>query len=102
MAVHEHPLEHQETIIATGVSFEDWLRGYDDTFTELDNGVVIQMSPVRITHSNLSKFLLMFIEAYLSERPIGIAQPVPFAMKTGSKSGREPDIRLSSTIGSST
>ncbi len=94
MAVHEHPLENQETILATGVSFEDWLRDYDDTFTELENGVVIQMSPVRLRHSNLSQFFIMFFNAYLSERPIGVVQASPFAMKTGSKSGREPDIMV--------
>jgi Uma2 family endonuclease len=94
MAVQEHPLEGKETILANGVSFEDWLRDYADTFTELENGVVITMSPLRLVHSNLSQFFIMYFNAYLSQRPIGVVQASPFAMKTGEKSGREPDIMV--------
>jgi Uma2 family endonuclease len=94
MAVQEHPLEGRENTLATGVSFEDWLRDYADTFTELENGVVNTMSPVQRVHSNLSQFFIMFLNAYLAERPIGMVQSSPFVMRTGEKSGHEPDIMV--------
>lgn len=83
----------QGQVVATGVSFEDYLEKYAHDYAELVDGVVIQMSPVELQHDAISRFLENLFEAYLTLAGGGLVLQAPVVMKMGTKS-REPDLMV--------
>ena len=82
-----------QSIIATDVSWDDYMEKYAAVFAEWIDGVVISMTPVRFRHNKLSLFLAYFFETYLSRTGGGEVLHSPFVMKL-SKSAREPDVQV--------
>jgi Uma2 family endonuclease len=82
-------------IIATGVSFEEYLDKYAGDFCELVEGNVIKMSPIHEDHDKLTRYLASLLDAYFEIRPIGQIRIAPFVMKISSDSPkREPDLQI--------
>jgi Uma2 family endonuclease len=91
------PLERKISgeIIATGISFEDYLDRYAANFCEWIDGVVIRMSPVHDYHDKLSLYLAVLLEAYFEIKPIGRVRHDPFVMKLSAINvSREPDLQV--------
>jgi len=86
-------INRQNQIIATGVTFEEYLEKYAHDFAEFVDGVVIKMSPVELLHDALSRFLENLFEAYLELLGGGLVLQAPVVMKTEKKS-REPDLMV--------
>jgi len=82
-------------ILATGVSFEEFLDKYAADFCELEYGVVIKMSPIHEVHDRLVRYLAMLLEAYFTLKPIGQIRQEPFVMRSHADlPAREPDIQV--------
>jgi Uma2 family endonuclease len=83
-------------IIATDVSWAQYLASYAGDGCELVEGVVIKVSPVHITHDDLTIFLRFLLESYFELNPIGQARNAPFVMRLPNRShyGREPDVMV--------
>ncbi|MEO8609479.1 MAG: Uma2 family endonuclease [Chloroflexota bacterium] len=82
-------------IIATGVSFEDYLEHYAANFCEWVDGEVIRMSPIHENHDKLSLYLAVLLEAFFEIKPIGTVRHDPFVMKLSAiKVSREPDLQV--------
>lgn len=82
-----------ETIIATDVTFEEYLERYAHDYCEWVEGTVIQMSPASKPHNALIGYLFILIQAYFEWKPIGEVIIPPFVMKLSTtKRGREPDL----------
>jgi Uma2 family endonuclease len=82
-------------IVATGISFEDYLEQYAADFCEWVEGNVIQMSPVHDYHDGMTLYVATLLSAYFELKPIGRIRREPFVMKqTAPLSGREPDIQV--------
>ena len=65
----------------------------EDIHTEWVHGKVVFMSPISREHSNVFKFLLKVLLAFVEERDLGEIHSDPFQMKTGpALPGRSPDI----------
>ena len=91
------PLERKVSgeIVATGVSFEDYLERYAAHFCEWVDGVVIRMSPIHKTHDSLSRYAARLLEAYFEVNPIGQIRQAPFVMRISRvKVSREPDLQV--------
>lgn len=82
-------------VIATGVTFEEYMDKYAGDFCELVAGEVIKMSPVTAEHVLLCAFLFNLFQSYFALRPIGKVMAAPFVMKLPtSKPKREPDLQI--------
>lgn len=82
-------------VIATNVTFEEYLEKYAADFCELVEGNVIKMSPVHERHDIIGRYLAMLFEAYFDARPIGVIRQAPFVMKVPAIDlSREPDIQV--------
>jgi Uma2 family endonuclease len=82
-------------VVATGVSLEDYMAHYAETFHEWVKGAVIKMSPVSLQHTLLTKYLLYLLDAYFEINPIGRALHAPFVMRLeAAESSREPDLQV--------
>lgn len=82
-------------IVALGVSAEDYMAQYAETFHEWVEGVVIKMSPASRIHSLLTLFFANWWNAYCTFNPIGELLPAPFVMKMESIGRfREPDLQI--------
>lgn len=80
-------------ILATGVTFEEYLERFAGMHRELVDGNVIKMSPVSLSHNNLRLYLIGLFSAYFGHRPIGKILSQPFVQRlllVDSK--REPDL----------
>lgn len=84
----------QENIIATGVSFDEYMEKYAADFCEWIDGVVIKMSPVTDTHDIITRLLSNLLEAYLELRPIAVLREDPFVLKLSDTISREPDLQV--------
>src|SRR5215211_7812228 len=83
-----------EEIVATDVSYEDYLDYYAENFHEWDNGVV-KMSPVQKRHAQLSNYILQLLLAYFELKPIGEVINAPFVMRLAAqKYSPEPDLQV--------
>jgi len=82
-------------IIATGVSWEDYIKHYAAYYYEWVEGTVVKMSPAGLPHNDLISYLLKLLEFYFELRPIGrvILSPFPMKMAAISRS-REPDLMV--------
>lgn len=82
-------------IIATGVSFEDYLAQYAADFCEWVEGNVIQMSPIHERHDRITLYLAVLIAAYFELKPIGQLRREPFVMRLPQINiAREPDLQV--------
>jgi Uma2 family endonuclease len=82
-------------IVATDVSFEDYMARYALTFHEWVRGVVIQMSPASRVHDDLTIYLRQWLNIYFELNPIGQALNAPFVMSVEAiGAGREPDVQV--------
>jgi Uma2 family endonuclease len=85
----------RETILAQGVSFEDYLNGKYGVHTEWIDGVVIAMSPVSAQHDSLARFLDDLLGWYLELTDGGRVLREPMVMKpTPDSPAREPDLQV--------
>ena len=83
----------RETILAQGVSFEDYLNGKYGVHTEWIDGVVIAMSPVSIAHNRLRDFLSDVFRVLLDLTGGGEVFTDPVVMKpTPDSPARQPDL----------
>jgi Uma2 family endonuclease len=81
--------------VATGVSADDFLAVYAETFHEWAEGVVIKMSPASRRHTLLTQYLIQWLNAYFSLRPVGKVFNAPFVMRLDAlERFREPDIQV--------
>ena len=82
-------------IMATDVSFEEYLERYAADFCEWVGGTVEKMSPVHERHDLLTQYILLLGRAYFDLRPIGTIRQAPFVMRLQSTGiSREPDIQI--------
>ena len=82
-------------IIATDVSFEDFLTQFDGQSVEWINGVVIAMSPVSQRHNDLTVFLITLFDFFLPQSSGGRIFHEPMVMRARPDlPGRSPDIMI--------
>lgn len=82
-------------VIATGVSYEDFLADYDGQHMEWVYGDVIQRSPVSQTPDDLTRFLRMLFQGFLELTGGGRVLQGPMVMKSmKGLPGREPDLQV--------
>ncbi|MBN1562342.1 MAG: Uma2 family endonuclease [Anaerolineae bacterium] len=82
-------------IVANGISAEDYLAQYAETFHEWVEGAVIKMSPASLRHMLLTQYLLQWLNIYFARNPIGQVLIAPFVMRvTSIESFREPDLQV--------
>jgi Uma2 family endonuclease len=81
-------------IIATGVSFDDFMNGYHQQRVEWVEGAVIEMPGISLKHANLSKFLLFFLQAYLEASSGGQVFQDPMLMVLPGGATRAPDLQV--------
>lgn len=80
-------------ILATGVSFEEYLEKFAGIHCELVGGVVIKMSPAGLIHNTIQNYLYMLLSAYFTLRPIGRVISQPFTQRLPNvEPKREPDL----------
>jgi Uma2 family endonuclease len=82
-----------EDIVATDVSFEDYLDHHAEHHREWINGVVVKTVAISERHDELYSFLRRMLEAYFAFNPIADVRGEPFVMKLPTR-GREPDIMV--------
>ncbi len=82
-------------VIASGVTFEDYLERFAGQHVELEYGNVVKMSPIHERHDQLSRYLAMLLEAYFAMQPIGTLRQDPFVMKSRDDLPvRQPDLQI--------
>jgi Uma2 family endonuclease len=80
-------------ILATGVSFEEYIEKFAGIHCELVGGVVFKMSPAGLLHNAIQNYLYMFLSAYFSLKPIGQVISQPFTQRLFNvEPKREPDL----------
>jgi Uma2 family endonuclease len=86
---------HTGEILATGVSFEEYLERFAGVHCELVDGYVIKMSPIHERHDKLVRYGALLFEAYFALNPIGEIRQDPFVMSTlPDLPKRQPDIQV--------
>lgn len=84
-----------ERILATDIPFETYLQQFAGRHAEWIQGEVIDVSPATSRHALLASYLLVLLQAYFEQRPIGKVIPAPFGMKLSEvPSQREPDLQV--------
>jgi Uma2 family endonuclease len=87
------PDVQKSTLIASGVSFEDYLEHHAEFRREWKDGVVIEIAPIGIRHEDDRDYLRDLFRAYFALNPIGRVMGEPFVMKLPTmRRGREPDL----------
>lgn len=82
-------------IVATGVSADEYMTQYAETFHEWVEGVVIKMSPSSLKHEALMRYFLILFSAYFELNPVGKVLGQPFVMRLAEVgSFREPDLQI--------
>ncbi len=82
-------------IIAGGISAEDYLAQYAETYHEWVKGNVIKMSPISEQHDLLTVYLRLMLDTYFDLKSTGCARNAPFVMRLESAGAfREPDIQI--------
>ena len=86
---------HTGEILATGVTFEEYLERFAGMHCELVDGNVIKMSPIHERHDKLTRYGALLFEAYFAINPIGEIRQDPFVMSTLPElPKRQPDIQV--------
>ncbi|MCD4685310.1 MAG: Uma2 family endonuclease [Anaerolineae bacterium] len=84
-----------DKIVATGVSADEYMAHYAETFHEWVEGAVIKMSPASLRHTLLTQYLIQWLNAYFALRPVGQVFNAPFVMRLDEvKRAREPDLQI--------
>jgi Uma2 family endonuclease len=82
-------------ILATGVTFEEYLERFSGMHCELVDGNVIKMSPATLQHQNIFGYLYLLLSAYFDFTKYGQVLTQPFTQRlpnVGPK--REPDLMI--------
>jgi Uma2 family endonuclease len=75
------------------ISYEEFLKWYDDVHAEWLDGEIIMGQPPTFEHQADSDFLTKLVGTYVEERDLGVVVSAPFQMRLrDQKSGREPDL----------
>jgi Uma2 family endonuclease len=83
------------TILATDVSYEDFMAGFPNMRAEWVDGVVIEMPGIDDRHDELSGFLRILLDAYLSLTGGGRVFQDPMLMRLPNvPSLRAPDVQV--------
>jgi Uma2 family endonuclease len=89
------PITLTSEIVATGVSVDDYMAQYAETFHEWAKGDVIKMSPVSERHDLLTAYFRQLLDIYFELNPIGRVRSAPFVMQMDAiESAREPDLQV--------
>lgn len=90
-SLHTQP---NESYVAEGLSYAEFLAQFADTHAEWVDGKVILLVN-NWQHQQILIFLTALLDTYLSLRPIGLLTIAGFQMKwSESSAGREPDLML--------
>jgi Uma2 family endonuclease len=81
-------------ILATGVSHEEFMAGYEGLRVEWVNGAVIEMPSINERHDALIRFLDNLFEAFLKISGGGRVLQDPMIMRIPDVSSRAPDIQI--------
>lgn len=81
MAIDTVITTHGGEILATGVSFEEYLERFAGMHCELVDGNVIKMSLVTIQHQDFLEYLLLLLRAYFDLTKIGRVISQPFTQR---------------------
>lgn len=92
--IYAVPTAIHGTVVATGVSAEDYEKHYAETFHEWVEGTVIRMAPVAEIHDSGTTMFRSVFDFYFAYRPIGRAMSAPFLMRLSSTVRREPDLQV--------
>jgi Uma2 family endonuclease len=80
-------------ILATDVSFEEFLERFAGMHCELVDGNVIKMAPASLQHQDLLGYVYLLLGWYFDYRPVGRVIQQPFVQKlAGEQPKREPDL----------
>lgn len=86
---------HSDEILATGISFEEYLVRFDGIHCELVDGNVIKMSPATLQHQDIFNYLINLLMAYFSLTKRGRVLTQPFTQRLPNvEAKREPDLML--------
>jgi Uma2 family endonuclease len=79
---------------ALRISYAEFLKSnWPNPHVEWVDGKVVEMSPITVTHDDLTGFLLCILQIWIEAHDLGQLKHDPFQMKTGPKlPGRAPDI----------
>ncbi len=91
------PSEKTEEVVEKPVrhmTFDEWFAWAPDSrITEWVDGEVIELSPIHEKHDSIFRWLIVVLELFLEEQPLGVLRTAPFVLKlTESRRGREPDL----------
>ncbi len=82
-------------IVATGITYDDYMAHYAEQFHEWVKGSIIRMSPVSGQHDDLTAYLRLLFDAYFSLNPVGRTRSAPFVMRIPDHDiAREPDVQV--------
>lgn len=81
------------SIIATDVSYEEYMAHYAEQFCEWVDGTVIKL-PENAKHNTVKLYLSILFETYLSFLNIGVLRTAAFVMRLPSGKAREPDLQI--------
>lgn len=88
------PVTLSGDILATGVSHDEFMAGYEGLRVEWVNGVVIQMPSIDERHDALIGFLRPLFDVYLSLTGGGRVLGDPMIMRLPKISSRAPDLQV--------
>lgn len=88
------PVTLSGDILATGVSHDDFMAGYEGLRVEWVNGVVIQMPSIDERYDALIGFLRPLFDVYLSLTGGGRVLGDPMIMRLPKISSRAPDLQI--------
>lgn len=82
-------------VIATDVSFDDFLTQFDGQSVEWIDGVVISMSPVSTEHTAIARFLISLLDYFLAVTQLGEVYFEPMTMRpVPTLPARSPDLQV--------
>jgi Uma2 family endonuclease len=82
-------------VVAAGVSGEEYLANFAETYHEWVKGTVIKISSVSEQHDLLTAYFRQLLDAYLALNPVGCTRSAPFVMRLEAiRSYREPDLQM--------
>ena len=93
MAIDTVTNQYGGEILATGVSFEEYLERFDGMHCELVGGNVIKMSPATLQHQDIFGYLYLLLSAYFDFTKYGKVLTQPFTQRLPNvEPKREPDL----------
>ena len=86
---------HTGEILATGVTFEEYLERFSGMHCELVDGNVIKMSPATLQHQDIFGYLFNLLMAYFGLTKRGRVLTQPFTQRLPNvEAKREPDLMV--------